>query len=115
VGEKNRGHDFVSGSAIEQPSFFLRYRIGFELIGKRKNVSRKEDRRSGLCIARRLREAIVEAAAACSRYVRENSIERESSFLIGIEALIQEIAKKSAILRNAFAIDARGRSYRIRA
>ncbi len=61
-------------------------------------------------VSRRLCEAIIEAAAARSRHVRENSIERDSSFLVRIETLIEKIAKKAAVLRNAFAIDARGRS-----
>ena len=55
-------------------------------------------------------ETVVEAAAACSRYVGKNSVERDPSFFIRIEALVEKVAQEAPILRNAFTIDALCRS-----
>ena len=43
----------------------------------------------------------------------ENAVEGDSSFFVSVEALIEEVAQKPSILRNAFPIDARRRSNRI--
>ena len=107
VGEENPGHDFFRGSAVEQSSGLAGHGIFLGLIGERENIRGKENRRSGLRIARRLGETIVEAAAAGSGNVGENAVERDSSLFVGVEALVEKVAQKAPVLRNAFAIDAR--------
>ena len=84
--------------------------IFFGLIGERKDIGREEDRRGGLRVARGLSETIVEAAAAGSGNVGEDAVERNASIFVGIESLIEEVAEEAAVLRDAFAIDARGGS-----
>ena len=93
--------------ALEQAACLSGNRIGLGSIGKGKDVGREENRRGGLRVARGLGEAIIEAAAAGSGNVSQNAIERDPSFFVGIEILIEKIAKKAAVLRNAFAVDAR--------
>ncbi len=114
VGEENLRHNFVGSGAVEQPSSLSRYRILLGLIRKREDVCREEDGRCRLRIARRLREAVVEAAAACSGNVGENAVKRNPAIFVGVETFIKKIAKKAPVLRDAFAIDAHRRSYRVR-
>ena len=53
-----------------------------------------------------MREAIVEAATPRARYMCEHAIERDAAFFVRVEAFIQKITQKAAILRNAFPINA---------
>src|SRR6516162_2801354 len=98
VGEKDLGHNFFGGCAVEQASGLSSHRVLLRLIGKRKDVGREENGRTGLRVARRLSETVVEAAAACSRNVGENTVERDPSFFVGIEALIEEVAQEAPVL-----------------
>ena len=110
VGEKNLGHDFVSGGAVEQPTSLSGDWIFLRLIREGKDIGGKENRRSGPRVARRLGEPVVEAAPARSRDVGENSVERDSSVFVRIEALIEKVAQKAPVLRDAFAVDPLSRS-----
>ncbi len=106
VGEEYSRHNLVSSSAIEQARSLARHGIFFGLIGKGKDIRGKEDRGSGLRVARWLGETVVKTAAACSGYVGQNTVERDPSFFIRIEALVEKVAQETPVLRNAFAIDA---------
>ena len=106
IGEENLRHDFLGDGAVEQAAGLSGDRIFLGLIGEWKNIGRKEDRGRGLRVARGLGEAIIETAAARSGNVRQNAVERNASFFVRIEALIEEVAQEAPILRNAFAIDA---------
>src|ERR1700761_8852786 len=66
IGEEDLRHDLVLGRTIEQARRLSSHGIFLWLISKRKNIRGEEDGGSGLRVARRLGEAIVEAAAACS-------------------------------------------------
>ena len=100
------GTTFSATARSSRPAVSPRHRIFFGLIGERKNVGRKEDRRSGLRVARRLRETIVEAAAARSGDVREDAVERDPAIFVGVESLVEKVAQEASVLRNAFAVDA---------
>src|ERR1700751_1920482 len=105
VGEKNLGHDLVGCGAVEQPSRLSSDWISLRLIGARKDFGREENRRRRLCVTRWVGEAVVEAAAARSRNMGEDAVERDSSIFVGVEALIKEVAQKAPVLRDTFAID----------
>ena len=62
-----------------------------------------------------LREPIVETAAAGARDVRENTVQRGFALFVGIESFIEEVAQKTAVLRNPLAVDAGRGDDRIRA
>ena len=59
-------------------------------------------------IARRLREAIVEAATASARDMREDAVESHFSCLVRVEAFIEEVSQKAPVLRDALTINTRG-------
>ena len=42
--------------------------------------------------------------------MRENAVQRDSSFFVSVESLIQVVAQEAPVLRNAFAVDPRRRS-----
>jgi hypothetical protein len=42
--------------------------------------------------------------------VGENAVEGDAPVFVGIESLIEEVAEEASVLRNAFAVDALGRS-----
>src|SRR5258707_3132324 len=107
VGEKDFRYDFYRDGAIEKTCGLCGGGIGFGAIGEREDVGREEHRGSGLRVARRLSEPIVEVAATGACDVGEDAIEGDATFLVGVEALIKEVAQEAAILRDAFAIDAR--------
>jgi hypothetical protein len=75
VGEKYLRDDAFRDGAVEQAAFVSGDRIGFRLVGERKNVRGKEHRGGRLRVARRLSETIVEASAACARDVSEHAVE----------------------------------------
>ena len=110
VGEEDFGYDFVRRGAVEQSAFLCRQRIDLRFISKGKDVGGEEDRRSGLRVPRRLRETVIEAAAARPRNVGKHAIERHSSVFVGVEALIKKVAQEASVLRNALAVDPRCRS-----
>src|SRR3954471_24752840 len=114
VGEKDLGHNFFSDSAVEQTAHFARDRILLSLIGEWEDIRRKKHRRSRLRVARGLRETVVEVASPGSCHVPQNAIERDSSIFVSVESLIEEVAQEAPVLRDAFAVNARDRGYRIR-
>ena len=71
--------------------------------GEWKNVGRIEERGVRLRVARRLREAMIEASAARSGSVCEETIECNASALVGVEALIEEVTDESSRLGHAVA------------
>src|SRR5438093_12776035 len=72
VGEKDLGHVSLAG---EEPVDRPRLRIALTAAAERKDVGRVEERREPMGVARRLREAVVEAAAAGARRVHEEAVE----------------------------------------
>src|SRR5205085_3531824 len=76
-------------------------RVGLLEAREREDVGRIEERGVRLRVARRLREAVVEAAAPRARGVREDPVERDAPPLVGVEALIQEVAQEAPGLRYA--------------
>ena len=84
--------------AIEKAAFFARDGVDLRLVSKRKNVCWKKDGRSRLAIARRLRKTMIEASAARSGDVRENSVQRNAAFFVGVESLVKKVTQKSAVL-----------------
>ena len=44
----------------------------------------------------------------------EDAVERDASFFVGIETLVEKVAQEAAVLRNAFAVDTLRRSNSIR-
>src|SRR5215510_10581974 len=81
--------------------FLARLRVGLLQIGERKDVGRIEERREGAGVAGRLGEAMIEATVAASRDVRVDGVENLPVFFVGVEALIDEVAKVAAGLRDA--------------
>ena len=79
-------------------------------VGEGKNVRWEKERRGGLSVARWLREAVIEAASARAGNVSEDTVDGDTAVLVGVESLIEEVAKKAAVLRNAFNEDAGNRS-----
>ena len=63
--EENLRDDTIRRSTVEQAALLMRERIDLRLIGEGKNIGREKYGRGRLCIARRLREAIVKIAAPC--------------------------------------------------
>ena len=98
----------------EQPIGGPTSRIGFACIGERKEIGRIIERRKALAIARRLCEPVVESAAPRARDVGHHAIERDRPGLIGIEALVEEMAQEPAALREAEADRALHRRERAR-
>ena len=47
----------------------------------------------------------VKAADAGARDVREYAIQRDTAFLVGIEALVQHVSQETPVLRDAFAVN----------
>ena len=110
IGEKDLRHNLIRGRAVEQPRSLPRHRILLRFIGERKNIRGEEDRRCGLRVARRLSETVVEAAPARSCYMGQNPVQRDLSFFIRIEALVEKVAQKAPVLRDAFTVDPLRRS-----
>src|SRR5215469_15950240 len=102
VGEKNLRDNLVGNRAVEQAANLSGDGVVLILIGEREDVGGKENRRRGLGVSRRLREAIVEAPAPCSGHMRQYAIERDPAIFISVEAVIQKIAQKTPVLRDAF-------------
>src|SRR5437867_11009537 len=59
-----------------------------------------------MAIARGLRKAMIEAAAAATRYMRHHAVENLASLLVLIEAVVQEGAQEAPALRHAESIGA---------
>ena len=101
-----RGTTLSATARVEQAAGFSGQGIAFGEIGKGEDVGGEKDGRSRLGVARRLCEAVVEAAPACSGDMGENAIEGDAAVLVRVEALVDEVAQKQAVLRDAFAVDA---------
>ena len=80
---------------VAQAGGLARHRIARRHTGEREDVRWIEKRRVRLRIARRLREAMIEAPSAGTGRVHEESVERRPTALIGIEALVQVVANES--------------------
>ena len=74
--------------------------VGLRKVGKREDVSRVEEVDEGVGVARRLGEAMVEAAAAASRDVSDDAIEHLAAGLVLVEAVEQERPEESSALRD---------------
>src|ERR1700733_36074 len=94
VGEKDSGHNLIRRCTCEESR-----------VGERRYICGKEDRRGRLRIARGLGKTVVEAAAASPGYVGEHTIQGDSSVLIRIESLVEEIAQEAPVLRNSLTIN----------
>src|SRR5207248_704562 len=75
--------------------------IGRRSVGERKQIDREEDVEELQRVARGLTEPMIERAASGAANLIEDAVEDLASLLIGVEALIQEVAKKSTALRHA--------------
>src|SRR5882724_2957058 len=110
VREENLGENFFGDGAIEETAFFAGERIGFGFVGEREDIGGEKDGGSGLGVAGGLSEAMIEAAAASAGYMRENAVDGDAAFFVGIETMIEKMAEEAAVLRNAFGYDAHGGS-----
>jgi hypothetical protein len=104
VGVKNLGNGLLRDGCIEQSAFCSCYPVDSGQIGERKDISGKKNRRRWLCVARRLREPVIKAAASRASNMGEHTIECDPSFLICIESLIEEIAKETAVLGDSLTV-----------
>ena len=89
-------------------------RIALGQIGEGKDVGRIEEVQVRMAVARRLREPMVEAAAAGAGDVRDDAVEDLAIALVSVEAVIQVGAEESAALRDAERERARDRRRRNR-
>src|SRR5437899_6837909 len=115
VGVENLGNDLLRDCCIEQSAFCSCYPVDLGQIGERKDISGKENRRRWLCVARRLREPVIKAAASRASNMGKHTIKCDPSLLIGIEPLIEEIAKETAVLGDSLTVDADCGGDRVRA
>src|SRR5580700_4504599 len=99
VREKDFGHNLIRRCTLEESR-----------VGERRYICGEEDGRGRLRIARGLGETVVETAPPCAGYVGEHTIKGDSSVLIRIKALIEEIAQEAPILRDSLAINSLCRS-----
>ena len=76
-------------------------RVGLLDAREREDVGRIEERRVRLRVARRLREPVIEAAAARAGRVREEAVVRLPPLLVRVEALVQEVPQEPAGLGHA--------------
>ena len=101
VDEEDLGPHARGALVRRQPVARPGHRVGFLLAREREEIGRIEERRERLGVARRLREPVVEAAAARARRVRKNGVERPPPLLVRVEPLIQEMAQQAPGLRDA--------------
>src|SRR5688572_10930971 len=87
----------VCQQAVSEPGL----RIGLLGIGERKDVGRVEEVDERMRVARGLREAMVEAAAAAAGDVRHHAIEDLAMHFVFVEAVIEIGAEETAALRDA--------------
>src|SRR5687768_8734177 len=84
--------------------------IGLRSVGKRENIGGIKKRRGRLRVARRLREAMVEAAHARAGHVHKHPVDRPLPGFVRIESFKEKMPEKSPALRNACRINALRRS-----
>src|SRR5580704_7734933 len=106
IGEKyfRRSMRFVG--SIEQTGGLAALGIGFRKIRKREQICRKEDAGEWLGVARRLCKTMIEAAPARTSNVSDDAVHYLAALLVGIEVLVEKMAKKAAALRNSDSVNA---------
>ena len=85
----------------EQAVGDTRLRVALRDVGERKDVGRIEEVEIRVAVPRRLREAVIEAAAAGARHLCDHAVEHLAVAFVLVEAVVEVRAKKSAALRNA--------------
>ncbi len=78
-----------------------RFRIFLDRVRKWKDVGRVEEVQIRMAIPRRLREPVIEAAAAGPRDMGDHTVEHLAIALVSIEPVVQVRAQEAAALRNA--------------
>src|SRR5438105_12378437 len=81
---------------VTQPGTLMRDRLTRRHAGEWKDVGWIKERRIRLRVARRLGKSMVEAAASGTRGVHEESVERDTTALVGIESLVEIMADEPA-------------------
>ena len=76
-------------------------RIGFRRVGEREDVRRVEEVQVRMSVARRLREAVVEAAASRAGDVRHHAVEHLAVAFVAVESVVEIRAEKPSALRDA--------------
>jgi hypothetical protein len=94
----------------QQPVADAGLRILLRDVAEREDIGRIEEVEIRVAVARRLREAMVEAAAARAGDVRYDAVEHLAVRLVAIEPVVEILAQEAAALRDAERSRARDRA-----
>ena len=84
----------------EQPVLHVRLGVVLRDVGEREDVARVELVQERVPVARRLGEAVVEAAAPAAGDVRHDAVERAAGPLVAVVAVVEERAQEAPALRH---------------
>src|SRR5438067_11592874 len=76
-------------------------RIGLGGVGERKDIGRLEEVEIRMAVARRLGEAMIEAAPPGTGHVRDDAVEDLAILFVAIEPVVQIYPQEAAALRHA--------------
>ena len=95
------GATFWATARSSRPCCARGDRVAQRQVGEGVQIGRVQDGVHRLRVARRLGEAVVEVAPAGAGDVRDQAVEHRAAVLVGVEALVQEVAQEAPALRDA--------------